>query len=76
MEVTMQFINSLIELSKSIIISKKKKKKKKKKIHEHCWICNKLFINEDKKVRDHDHTTEKYRGSAYPDCNINLKLTK
>ena len=41
-----------------------------------CWICNKLFPKEDKKVRDQDHIIGKYRGSAYSNCNINLKLTK
>ena len=41
-----------------------------------CWICNKLFTDEDKKVRDHDHVTGKYRGSADSNFNINLKLTK
>ena len=41
-----------------------------------CWICNKLFTEEDKKVRDHDHITGKYRDSAHSNCNINLKLTK
>ena len=41
-----------------------------------CWICNKLFTNEAKKVRDHDHVTGKCRGSAHSGCNINLKLTK
>ena len=41
-----------------------------------CWICNKLFTNEDKKITDHDHITGKYRGSAYSNCNINLRLTK
>ena len=25
-----------------------------------CWICNKLFVAEDNKVRDHDHVTGKY----------------
>ena len=40
------------------------------------WICDKLFDVEDNKVRDHCHVTEKYRGSAYWSCNINLKLTK
>ena len=30
----------------------------------------------DNKVRDHDHVTEKYRGSVHWNCNINLKLTK
>ena len=24
-----------------------------------CWICNKLFTDEDKKARDHDHIIEK-----------------
>ena len=41
-----------------------------------CWICNKLFADEDKKVRDRDHITGKYRGVAHSGCNINLKLTK
>ena len=39
-----------------------------------CWICNKLFADEDKKVRDHDHITGKYRGSAHSDCNLQLIL--
>ena len=26
-----------------------------------CWICNKLFTGEDKKVREHDHIIEKHR---------------
>ena len=38
-----------------------------------CWICNKLFTDEDKKVRDQDHITRKYRGSAHSNCNRNLK---
>ena len=41
-----------------------------------CWICNKSFTDEDKKVRDHVHITGKYRGTAYSNCDINLKLTK
>ena len=41
-----------------------------------CWICNKLFVAEDTKVRDHCHITGKHRGSAHWSCNINLKLTK
>ena len=41
-----------------------------------CWICKKLFTDEDKNVRGHDHITRKYRGSACLNCNINLKLTK
>ena len=29
-----------------------------------CWICNKLFSAGYNNLRDHDHVTEKYRGSA------------
>ena len=41
-----------------------------------CWICKKLFDNEDEKVRDHCHITGKFRGSAHWDCNIDFQLTK
>ena len=41
-----------------------------------CWIFDKLFTDEDKQVRDHDHITGKYRGSAHSGYIINLKLTK
>ena len=41
-----------------------------------CWICNKLFIEEDKKIRGHDHIIETYRGSTHSNCNIILKLTE
>ena len=41
-----------------------------------CWICDKLFVVGDNKVRDHCHVTGKYRGSARGSCNINLQLTK
>ena len=39
-----------------------------------CWICDNDNIDNDVKVRDHCHITGKYRGSAYRDCNINVKL--
>ena len=35
-----------------------------------------MFSERNNKVRGHDHVTDKYRGSAHGDCNINLKLTK
>ena len=41
-----------------------------------CWVCSKLFVEGDIKVRDHDHMAAKYRGSAHWDCDINLKLNK
>ena len=30
-----------------------------------CQICNKSFIAKDNRVRDHDHVTGEYRGSAH-----------
>ena len=41
-----------------------------------CWICKKLIDNDDEKVRDHCHITEKFRGAAHWDCNINFQLNK
>ena len=38
-----------------------------------CLIWNRLFAAKDNKVRDHDHVTEKYRGSAH---SAHLKLNK
>ena len=38
-----------------------------------CRICDNDYIDNDFKVRDHCHITEKYRGSAHRDCNINAK---
>ena len=40
-----------------------------------CWICGKLIENDDK-VRDHCHITDKYSGAALWSCNINLKISK
>ena len=41
-----------------------------------CWICNKLFVAEEYKVKDHCHITGKYKASDHWNSNINLKLTK
>ena len=41
-----------------------------------CWICKKLIDNNDEKVRDHYHVTNKFKGAAHWDCNINFQLTK
>ena len=32
-----------------------------------------LDVDNDVKVKDRCHITEKYRGSAHRDCNINVK---
>ena len=39
-----------------------------------CWICYHVYIEGDVKVRDCCHITEKYRGSAYRDYKIIVKL--
>ena len=39
-----------------------------------CWICDKVYLDGNLKVRDHCHITGKYRGSAHRDCNIKVKL--
>ena len=41
-----------------------------------CSICKKLIDNDEEKVRDHCHVTDKFRGAAHWDCNINFQLTK
>ena len=40
------------------------------------WRCNKLFTDENRKLRDHYHITGKQRGATHSDCSINPKLTK
>ena len=39
-----------------------------------CWICDNDYNNTDAKKRDYCRITEKCRGSAHRDCNINVKL--
>ena len=40
-----------------------------------CYICKKYF-NNDMKVRDHCHFTDKYRGAAHNTCNLIYKIPK
>jgi len=35
-----------------------------------CCICKKTFASNDKKCRDHDHKTGKYRGATHKKCNL------
>ena len=39
-----------------------------------CWICKKAYEGGEVKVKDHNHITVKYWGSAYQECNLNLSL--
>ena len=41
-----------------------------------CWICKKACEGGKVKVKDQDHVTGKYRGSAHQECNLNFILTK
>ena len=41
-----------------------------------CWICKNLIDIDEDKVRDHCHITDKFRGVAHENCNLNFKLTK
>ena len=41
-----------------------------------CWICQKKYSEKDRKVRDHDHFTGKFRGAAHNSCNLQFKKTK
>ena len=41
-----------------------------------CWICKKLFDNDEEKVWDHYQVTGKFRGAAHQNCNINFQLAK
>ena len=47
---------------------------KKKKWFRNFWICNEKL--DETKVRNHCHTTGKFRGSAQNQCNFKLKLSK
>ena len=40
-----------------------------------CHICNKKYTDKDVRVRDHCHTTGKFRGSARQEYNLKLKIT-
>ena len=43
---------------------------------DECYISRKKYYPTDVRVRDHCHTTGKYRGSPHQKCNINYKLTE
>ena len=45
---------------------------------KYCHICKKLFgdAKKQKKVRDHDHYTGKFRGAAHSICNLRYSTQK
>src|SRR5277367_5195107 len=40
-----------------------------------CYVCKGEFTTENKKVRDHCHVINQYRGAACNKCNLQLKLS-
>lgn len=38
-----------------------------------CYVCGSPFTEKDYKVRDHDHTSGSFRGTAHNSCNLKLK---
>ena len=67
-------IQEKFDFSKKMIFSLKDEDNFEKV--EICWICQKEFGEREKKVRDHCHFTEKYRGAAHVKCNLQFKKTK
>ena len=45
-------------------------------ICENCHICEKIFEDDDVKVRDHCHVTGNYRGAAHQGCNLNFQTVR
>lgn len=41
-----------------------------------CYVCDEPFTQQDRKVRDHDHTSRDFRGAAHNTCNLKLKPPK
>ena len=52
-----------------------KKKKNNFNLVTFCWICKKLIYDDDEKVRDHCHVTEKFRDAGHWSSK-NLELLK
>ena len=44
------------------------------KLMDKCHICDKEYSDKDVRVRDHCHTTGKFRGSAHQECNLKLRV--
>ena len=80
-----KFFESLFEEEKNIseILDKFKYSKPELSVEEandyknskNCYICDNIFTETNRKVRDHNHITGKYRGAACDNCNKHLRLS-
>ena len=62
-----KYIGKILNKNEPMVITPAEKKKFKNATY--CHICDKELKKD--KVRDHDHISEKYRGAAHSNCNIN-----
>ena len=69
-------MNLLKQSLRSISIVKNNEEEERFQSNNTCWICEKPINNDDKKVRDYCHVTEKYRGAAHWSCKMFLQLCK
>ena len=70
----MSIVKKKKHFKKNLIMTEEEEKRFK--LSNICWICEKLIDNDDEKVSDHCHITEKFRGASCWSCNINLQLSK
>src|SRR5271163_338670 len=78
-----KFFESIFELEKVIGDHVKKFKKSKPVLTntqekefqstKECYLCKNRFTKKNYKVRDHCHITEKFRGTACNECNLQLQ---
>ena len=70
-----------VEYCKGVVKKRFNKPLKMTENHEMCFkrmdkchICDKEYTDDDMRVRDHCHITEKFRGSAHQECNLKLRI--
>ena len=77
LESTLREIVELYDNPKKMIYGKEEKRVYKNELQ--CYICQREFDSEDKKlvkVRDHCHLTGRYRGAAHSECNLAIRTPK